>query len=226
MSTILIRMTGAALFPVLLCVLFYQAEKNKRYAALPYMVKQLITGVVFGGAACLATEFGIPANGATLNVRDAAPLAAGLVFGWPSGLIAGLIGGIERWFSVLWGAGEYTRLACTLGTILAGIIGASVRRFMMDNKKASWFYGLAVGIAVEVLHMLLVFLTHVDELHRAFEVVMVCALPMITANSVSVMLCILSVVQLSNRREEGGHQVRKIAQSFQRWLLLCVVLAV
>ena len=225
MSTILIRMTGAALFPVLICVLFYQAEKNKRYAALPYMVKQLMIGVVFGGAACLATEFGIPANGATLNVRDAAPLAAGLVFGWPSGLIAGLIGGIERWFSVLWGAGEYTRLACTLGTILAGIIGASVRRFMMDNKKASWFYGLAVGIAVEVLHMLLVFLTHVDELHRAFEVVMVCALPMITANSVSVMLCILSVVQLSNRREESSHQVRKIAQSFQRWLLLCVVLA-
>lgn len=225
MATILIRMTGATLFPVLLCVIFYRLEKTKRYAALPYMVKQLIVGIAFGLAACLATEFSVPVKGAALNVRDAAPLAAGLVFGWPSGLIAGLIGGIERWFSVLWGTGAYTRLACTLGTILAGIIGAAVRRFMMDNKKASWFYGLAVGIAVEVLHMLLVFLTHTDELHKAFDIVMVCALPMITANSVSVMLCILSVVALSKRKEPNRREVRKIAQSFQRWLLLCVLLA-
>lgn len=225
MATILIRMTGATLFPVLLCVIFYRLEKTKRYAALPYMVKQVIVGIAFGLAACLATEFSVPAKGAALNVRDAAPLAAGLVFGWPSGLIAGLIGGIERWFSVLWGTGAYTRLACTLGTILAGIIGAAVRRFMMDNKKASWFYGLAVGIAVEVLHMLLVFLTHTDELHKAFDIVMVCALPMIAANSVSVMLCILSVVALSKRKEPNRREVRKIAQSFQRWLLLCVLLA-
>ncbi|MBR2061870.1 MAG: polysaccharide biosynthesis C-terminal domain-containing protein, partial [Anaerotignum sp.] len=67
-----------------------------------------------------------------MNVRNAAPLTAGLIFGWPSGLIAGLVGGIERWFS---NAGDYTRLACTIGTIVAeGVVCISqtvaVRRML------------------------------------------------------------------------------------------------
>jgi LytS/YehU family sensor histidine kinase len=114
-----------------------------------------------------------------LNVRNAAPLTAGLIFGWPSGLIAGLVGGIERWFS---NAGDYTRLACTIGTVVAGIFGAGVRKFMMDNRKASWFYGLAVGVTTEVLHMLLVFLTNAADIQRAVTIVKICAIPMIAAN--------------------------------------------
>ncbi|MGN0779170.1 MAG: SpoIIE family protein phosphatase [Aristaeellaceae bacterium] len=221
----LFRIVMAMLLPSALCAVTYQAEKNERYASCSPWTKQVLIGISFGVLAILATEFGIPMGDAILNVRNAAPLAAGLVFGWPAGLIAGFIGGIERWFAVLWGASEYTRLAGALGTILAGITGAAVRRFMMDNRKASWFYGLAVGIAVEVCHMLLVFLTHMDELQRAFEVVRACAVPMILANSLSVMCAIAVVTQLSRKKEPVGHAVRKIAQTFQRWLLVCVVLA-
>ena len=32
--------------------------------------------------------------GAVVNVRDAAPLTAGLIFGGPAGIIAGFIGGL------------------------------------------------------------------------------------------------------------------------------------
>lgn len=95
----------------------------------------------------------------------------------------------------------------------------------MDNRKASWFYGLAVSITVEVFHMLLVFLTHMDELQRAYEVVRGCAVPMILTNSLSVMCSIAVVTQLSGKKDPDGHTVRKIAQTFQRWLLVCVVLA-
>ena len=225
MGITLFRLVTASLLPVLLSVALYQAERKTRFASLPHGTKQVLIGISFGILAILSTEFGIPVDGAVLNVRDAAPLTAGLIFGWPSGLIAGLIGGVERWFSVLWSGGEFTRLACSLATVVAGVIGAAVRRFMMDNKKASWFYGLAVGVTVEVLHMLLVFLTHTDELQRAFEVVRKCTVPMVAANGLSVMCSIIVVTFLARRREPNGPSAQKIAQTFQRWLLVCVVLA-
>ena len=221
----LFRLATAALLPVLVAVGFYQAEKKSRFGKIPNVWKQIIVGVSFGIVAILATEFGIPVAGAVLNVRNAAPLTAGLIFGWPSGIIAGLVGGVERWFS---SAGDYTRLACSIGTIVSGIFGAGVRKFMMDNKKASWFYGLAVGVTSEVLHMLLVFLTNADDIQRAFSVVKICAIPMIAANGVSVMLAILAItflVKRSGQHEHDGGRKENIAQTFQRWLLVCVVLA-
>lgn len=222
---ILFRLVTASLLPVIVTIGFYQAEKKGRFGRLPYIRKQVIIGMSFGVVAILATEFGIPIDGAVVNVRNAAPLTAGLIFGWQAGIIAGVVGGIERWFS---NAGDYTRLACTIGTVLAGIFGAAVRRFMMDNKKASWFYGLAVGITMEVLHMLLVFLTNAADITRAFGIVQVCTIPMIVTNSISVMLSIIAVTFLvkrnaNNNAESTGKE--NIAQTFQRWLLICVVVA-
>ena len=221
----LFRLITASLLPVLVAVGFYQAEKKSRFGQLSNGWKQAVIGVTFGIVAVLATEFGIPADGAVLNVRNAAPLTAGLIFGWPAGVIAGLVGGVERWFS---NAGDYTRLACSVGTIVAGVFGAGVRKFMMDNRKASWFYGLAVGVTSEVLHMLLVFLTNAEDIQRAFSVVQICAVPMIAANGISVMLSILAITILAKRggqHENDGVRKENIAQTFQRWLLVCVVLA-
>ena len=221
----LFRLVTASLLPVLMTTVFYLAGKKSKFSSISKTYQQILIGVTFGILAILATEFGIPTNGAVLNVRNAAPLTAGLIFGWPAGLIAGLLGGVERWFS---NAGDYTRLACSVGTIAAGVIGAAVRRFMLDNKKASWFYGLTVGMTTEVLHMLLVFLTNADDIQRAFNVVQICAVPMITANSISVMLSIVVVKMLMNRSDQHEHErdnKENIAQTFQRWLLVCVVVA-
>ena len=221
----LFRLATASLLPVLVTVGFYFAEKKSRFKNISNIWKQTIIGVGFGFIAILATEFGIPVDGAVLNVRNAAPLTAGLIFGWPAGIIAGLLGGVERWFSP---AGDYTRLACSIATVVAGFFGAAVRKFMLDNKKASWFYGLAVGATTEVLHMLLVFLTNAADIQRAFTVVQICALPMIVANSISVMLSILAIIVLAKRGSKYGKdnsRKENITQTFQRWLLVCVVLA-
>ena len=221
----LFRLVTASLLPVLVAVGFYLAEKGRRFGSLSNGWKQAIIGMSFGVVAILATEFGIPAEGAVLNVRNAAPLTAGLIFGWPAGLIAGFVGGVERWFS---NAGDYTRLACSVGTFVSAVFGAGIRRFLMDNKKASWFYGLAVGVTSEVLHMLLVFLTNASDIQRAFTVVRICAIPMIAANGISVMLSILAITYLvkrGRRHEHDGSRKENIAQTFQRWLLVCVILA-
>ncbi|MGN0711949.1 MAG: SpoIIE family protein phosphatase [Anaerovoracaceae bacterium] len=222
MGVTLIRMTTATILPVLMAALFYLSEKKKTLGSMEHKRKQLLIGICFGMLAVMATEFGIPVDGAMLNVRNAAPLTAGLIFGWPSGIIAGLIGGAERWFS---DAGDFTRTACSIATVIAGLLGASVRKFMMDNKKASWFYGLAVGVTSEVLHMLLIFLTNTDEMQRAFLIVKKCAFPMIAANGLSVMFAIMAVAFLTEKKKVFSLGREKIAQTFQRWLLICVLLA-
>ena len=127
MLTAGIRLAAAALLPVFCAAAFYALEKKPGFAKISFYKKQAIIGSVFGILAILSTEFGIPVEGAMLNVRNAAPLTAGLVFGWPAGILAGIIGGMERRLASLWGVAETTRLAGTIATIFAGFFGAAVR---------------------------------------------------------------------------------------------------
>ena len=103
-----------SLLPVVLSAVIYLSQRTKTAEKIPYAVQQLIIGILFGILAITGTEFGIRIDGAIINARDASPICAGLLFGAPAGIIAGVIGGVERWFAVLWGAGAYTRLACSI----------------------------------------------------------------------------------------------------------------
>lgn len=219
------RLILTGLLPILFAIGFEWAEKKTSFGNLSHKIRQLVIGVSFGLLAVFSTEFSIEIGGAAINVRDAAPLIAGLLFGGPAGIIAGLIGGIERWFASLWGIGVYTRLACTLATIMAGFVAAIVRKFLLDNKKPSWSYGLAIGVTVEILHMLLVFVTNMSDLHYAFSLVQKCAGIMITANGIVVMLASLVVSLHSKKKMEKTAEVKKIAQTFQLWLMICVSIA-
>lgn len=221
----IIKLTAATLLPVALSAVIYFAERKTKFGKLNYWVRQAVVGVLFGGVAVLATAFGIPVEGAVLNVRNAAPLTAGLLFGGPAGIIAGVIGGVYRWFATYFGAGEFSQLACTIGCILAGFFGAGCRKFMFDNKKASWFYGFVIGGTTEVLHMLLVFITNMKDVYGAYKVVAVCAAPMIFCNAVSVMLSLFLVALMGKERIRKPMKARQISQIFQFLLLICVVLA-
>lgn len=217
------------IIPILLnCVLVlgvYLADKYTAAKKLPYMAKQIIIGILFGCVSAFASSYGMEWLGTVVNVRDAAPLAAGLIFGAPAGIISGLIGGLYRWFSVYWGGGTYTQLACTVATILAGIMAAGLRKLMFDNKKPTWSYGVCIAVVCEVIHMILIFLTNMDNSSYAFEFVKGATLPMVFGNAVAVGCAIIIVSLLSHERftrKKGGE---RIANTFQRWLLACIVIA-
>ena len=219
------RMITAILFPVIVAIAIYWLEKRTRFAKLNYWGKQCIIGVIFGGVACLATEFGIPMEGAVLNVRGAAPMTAGLAFGGPAGIIAGTIGALHRWISVMWGVGEYSRLACSLGTFFAGIIAAICRQFMFDNKKTTWLFGYIIGATTEVLHMIILFLTKLDDIHQCFSVILKVSGPMIIGNALSVMLAMLLVSVVGKEKLRYKKEDKTISQIFQSALLCCVIVA-
>ena len=215
--------------PVLLnCALVlgvYLADKYTPVKKLPPMVKQLVIGILFGCVSAFASSYGVQWLGTTVNVRDAAPLSAGLIFGAPAGIISGLIGGLYRWFSVYWGAGTYSQLACSLATILAGFMAAGLRKLMFDDKKPTWSYGICIAVVCEVIHMILIFLTNMDNSSQAFEFVKGATAPMMLGNSVAVGVSIILVSLFSHERFFRRKASEGIANTFQRRLLGCIVVA-
>jgi len=188
-------MVLAGLIPVVLTFIFKLLETKTKCKNINKTTWQIIVGIFFGITACLATQYGVVQNGYVLNVRSASPLAAGLAFGGPAGIIAGVIGGLYRWLSIYWGMGTYTVIACSVATVLAGIFGSIGHRLFIAGKHNTWFYGVFIAIATEVFHMLLVFVTHMDDITKAFQVVSETAVTMIIANSISV-FCTLLVREL------------------------------
>ena len=215
--------------PILLnCFLvlgLYLIDKHTPARKLPHMVKQVIVGILFGCVSSFASSYGVSWLGTTVNVRDAAPLSAGLIFGAPAGIISGFIGGLYRWFSVYWGGGTYTRLACSVATILAGFMAAGLRKLMFDNKKPTWGYGICIAVVCEVIHMILIFLTNMDDSSYAFEFVKGATTPMILGNAMAVGCAIIIVSLLSRERFTRSKDGERIANTFQRWLLVCIVVA-
>ena len=217
------------LVPILLnCVFvtaFYLLEKKTKFKNLNYIPKQIIIGVIFGGISAFASSYGVEILGTVANVRDAAPLSAGLIFGGPAGVISGVLGGLYRFFSVYWGAGEYTRIACTLSTMLAGVFAAILRRFMFDNKKPTWSYGVFITVVCEVIHMLMIFFTNMSDSSYAFEFVKAATTPMIIGNSIAVGLSLMVVSLLNHEERKLGKTNERISQTFQRRLLVLIVIA-
>ena len=208
---------------IVVCV--YLAEKCTFVQKMQYMVKQIIIGVLFGGVSAFASSYGVEWLGAVVNVRDAAPLSAGLIFGAPAGIVSGIIGGLFRWFSVYWGAGTYTQLACSIATILAGFMAAGLRKLMFDNKKPTWGYGVCIAVACEVIHMILIFVTNMGNSSKAFEFVKGATLPMIIGNAVAVGCAIFIISLLSHELFRLKKRSEQISRTFQRWLLACIVIA-
>ena len=187
------RLIIPVLLNSILVLSLYLIDKYTPVKKLPYRVKQIIIGVLFGSVSAFASSYGVEWLGTVVNVRDAAPLSAGLIFGAPAGIISGLIGGLYRWFSVYWGGGVYTQLACSIATILAGFMAAGLRKLMFDNKKPTWGYGICIAVVCEVIHMILIFITNMDNSSYAFEFVKGATIPMIIGNAAAIGVAIIIV---------------------------------
>ena len=215
----------ATFLPVIAAVGFYFLEKSTSFGKLRYGIQQAIIGLVFGLIAVCGTEFGINAYGATMNVRDAAPIVAGLLFGGPAGIVAGVIGGVERWFSVLWGRGMFTRVGCSVATVAVGFYAAILRKYMFDGKKPSWLIALAIGVVAEVLHLTLIFVTNMDSMEQAITVVRACTMPMLLCNGLSVMFSVLAIMLLQKEPLRQKPENRAISQTVQTSMFTAVFLA-
>ena len=217
----------ASLLPIVFSTIFYVLDKSTKFKYFGPIKKQIIIGLSFGIISILGSELGYSYLGAQINCRDAAPVCAGLLFGPLAGIIAGFMGGIERWFAVAWGAGTFTRLACTLGTILAGIHAALLRKYVFDNRRPFWLLAIAVAVLVEVIHLFLIVLTNTDAFRQAFDIISSIGITLIAVNSFSIGVAsiIITLISRSNVTLERKRQGRRITQIIQQWLIVAFAIA-
>ena len=219
------QLAVATLLPAVACIVLTLLRERTKVANISNKGWQVIVGVVFGLIAIYGTEAGVPVDGAVLNVRDAAPLAAGIFFGGPAGIIAGFIGGIERWLAVLWGAGEFTRVACSLGTIFAGLFAAGLRKYVFNYHIPTLSFALASGVVAEVMHLTLVFVTNLDQTAKAFQVVHTCLLPMVLCVGIATMLCSLSLLLMNHKPLVTPAGQRNVVRILHNRMLIAIVAA-
>ncbi len=216
------RLILESLIPVVVAVIIYTLDKKTVFANISNIAKQVIIGIIFGIIAVLGTEYGINMNGFNVNCRDAAPMVAGLLFGGPAGIIAGLIGGLERWFAVYWGIGTFTRVACSISTVLAGFYAAVLKKFLLAGKKPTPVLALGCGAVIEVFHLMMVFITNVSEAEKAIKVIDACFVPMVSAVAFSCFCATLLIAILSRDFSVTVKTIRSKTPLFtiiQRWLL-------
>ncbi|MBQ8108540.1 MAG: SpoIIE family protein phosphatase [Clostridia bacterium] len=219
MVVMLLKMSAlSALYVGLTALIWWWLKQRQLKLGL-----KIAVGVLYGLFSVLSTHYGVDYGNMMMNVRDIGPLAAGLFFSPLSGVLAGLIGGVERYIAgTYWGVGSYTRIACSVSTCLAGFLAALLKNVVFKQKKPSALLALFLGAVMEVFHMYVVLITHRSDMSMAFYVVRVCSGPMIGFTAVGLAGCSIALQALSGELRNPFRRLRDedipISRKFHMWL--------
>ncbi|MCR4694355.1 MAG: hypothetical protein K5773_03410 [Pseudobutyrivibrio sp.] len=208
---------------VFFVIFFYKKERNYTFSKHSYLMHQELIGVAFGFCSILSIEYCTITKDAIISTRDAAPVVAGLVFGGPSGIIAGIISGTYRllWHSSISQAGlvssmldansmgGFARIAGALGSIFAGLIAALAKKYLVDEKKANVFLALFISSLVLIFELTMVFYFRSGYSIRTNEVLAQCAVPIYIANIVTVGIAMLAAWALSVKKAPVANKTQE-----------------
>ena len=221
MFIMILKMSGLTLLYLILTAILWRWTRIKGLNK----TRKLMVGIAFGISSIVSTHFGVTYEHSVINIRDVGPLAAGLFFSPGAGVLAGLIGGVERYIAgTFFGVGSYTRIACSISTCLAGFVAMGMNSAVFKGKKPSPFYAYFMGSVMEVFHMYVVFITHRDDMRMAFMVVDTCSTPMIVFTGIC--LALISIMlqvftgEWTNPLKKQDEETISVSQKFQRWLFI------
>ena len=222
MTLIILRMLGSAVCIIAVMLIFYLLDKKSALKDCRQEYRQLLYGLVFSVLAVGLLQFGADVQGSPDNIQDVVPLCTGLVFGVPAGVLTGILSAA---LAAGMGIGGFTGVSVVAALVLAGLMGGILRYFLFDDKKSSEFYGLAAGLVMAVLHMLILLLLHLGDLKEAYAAIHMLAVPLMLISAITAMLVLRLVAWTSGVHMGSRSGKRGIAEIFQRWLLICVVAA-
>ena len=127
------------------------------------------------------------------NIRDLAPMVAGLVAAPYVGLAVGLIGGIHRFL-----LGGLTCIPCSLATVLAGLFAGLIYR-LNKEKLLGIVSAMLFAVVIELMHGgLILFLVHPYTV--ALDVVLDVIPKMMIANSLGIGVTIIIIHSTKSSR--------------------------
>lgn len=179
--TSIFTLLGTASFMIVVALVFSGFKFFNPSATKNAKLAKVVIGVVLGLLAVFGTLIGTKmADGTIINVRELAVMIAGVAGGPISGVIAGLMGGVQRYT-----VGGATALPCTISTILIGVISGLVS--VRLTGRTYLLKGAAFGFGLELAAMGLI-LVFVQPFSQAVTIVEKIAVPMIAANTVGLVL--------------------------------------
>lgn len=143
---------------------------------------KLLCYLTFSMFCIMGTYFGLQIDDSIANTRAMGAVLGGVLGGPSVGFFVGLTGGLHRY-----SLGGMTATACMLSTIVEGLVGGLLHRYMLrHNRMDLLFQPLTVGaitLFAEALQMLIILLV-ARPFDQAVELVSDIALPMMIANTV------------------------------------------
>ena len=154
---------------------------------------QLLLGTIFGLLSICCTYTGLSFQGAVVNTRVIATLSAGLVGGPITGVFAGALSGLHRYF---YNPAGFTSVACSIGTFCFGLIGAAAHGWFA---RRSHRYAALVGLTVlaELLQCAIILLVS-KPFDAALALERAILLPKIAINSAGI-VAFMSLLNNLNR---------------------------
>lgn len=174
------------------------------------LIDKIIMVIFFSSLSIIGTYTGISLEPyAIANTRPIGAMVAGYVGGPVIGIVVGAIAGVHRYF-----LGGFTAVACGIASVLEGMSGALARKYSKDGFSVkNGFIGAVIAQMIQML-MLLIFARPLED---AVNLVKLIALPMISINSLGVVIFI-NIIQ--NAKDEynkiGAMQTQKVLNIAKR----------
>jgi len=159
-----IKSIGAFLLISAIAILskvFYKKIKIKE------LVKQILLGLVFGGAAVACNFLLVKDN---ITFANSIILLSGILFNGPAWIIASLSSAIVRFFTVPEGL-EIIKWSSSICLIISGLLGFGIRSFMAEEGKIRWYFGFVISAIVQTVSMLSIFLFNLNDINSVYYLV-------------------------------------------------------
>ena len=246
----ILQLIATTLSPTLMAILFhFLLKKWKWFNHLKYWYKQIIIGVVFAGLAICAMVWGVRYKNieagssryetlATFGSANVLPLIAGLIFGWPSGLICGGLScvfraGLFRFtihhivvtYEVI--SLDSLIIADSICLIMAGVLAMFFHLGLFDKKMPKWYYGFFVGLLAETLHMVLAFVTisNMVNVDYAYWVVRQADIASAITVCIALIISLAGISLIEKQTLKVSFRDGKISTKIQNWLIAFFVIA-
>jgi len=211
-----------ALIPIAVTIGYYFSKEKTIFNLVPKFWQQIIIGIGFGLVTIACTELGQKTNSAIASISDVAPLLSGIIFGGPSGIIAGCIGALERGLTCFWYQGQVDIWASVISLLFSGVFAALIRKYLFENKYPSWGFAIAITVVLEVLHFVLIFLFNLSNPNIAMESIRAICLPVFLASVFAVLVPVILINILNKRKfndEIRKNTKTRMSTQVQIWLL-------
>ncbi|NLY44853.1 MAG: histidine kinase [Tissierella sp.] len=169
---------------------------------------QITLIIIFSIVAIISNYTGYSINGAIANTRVIGVMASGFLGGPVVALVVGFIAGFHRFLIDMTG---FSTLACTISTLLGGVISALLSKKVKDNKYKSVDLFL-ITFMVESLQMVIILLI-AKPFNEAFLLVKNIFLPMTLFNSIGMVLFVGVFKNIIKEQEYGIG--RKVGLTFE-----------